>query len=443
MQGLPTKQELEKLYYENGLSIRHISKELKKGHTLIWELFKEYDIPVKPRNTYKNVDEQISKLLDGFNNKDSKKLVNEWVNEQLASNKTEQHKAYIRQKLYTYKIILDPLKKPIKEIIRKDDSKYINEYLKNNINKRKHRIELKAFFKWVNNGDHPKATKGIKTKRTLEEISPEIELLTDKERKDIIANAPTQRDRVIFSIMNENPTRPKDIENLKVKDIKPNEYGYLISFHSKTKAGFRNIQFINSAPDIRIYLSTHEFKKDPEAPLFYSLGNRDKSNPQGIKIYGMSYALQESCRRAGIKRHITLYHFRKTRATEMLSEGYELKEVQVAGGWGNASTLLNVYAKTKDTHFNKRKLEKSGLVEEQSKELKDKFKPKICPRCNTSNSYSVDSCVACWLPLSVKAIEKNKEESETYKKDMDKIMERMAFLEGLVTAKHEGKAKVV
>lgn len=406
---IPSKQELEDLYFNKGFSIKKVSKELGKGHTLICGLFKEYNIPLKDRKVFSSPQQQIEAIISRFKNEDVKRYVKQWIKEKQANNKGIE---YIRQKLYSFLSSLDNLDRPIKEIIEKEDKEAIIRNIEA-IKKAKGRvprrckIELKNFFKWVNEDEHPKATKWIETKKTLQEMKPEAKVLTDKERQLILDNAPTQRDRLIFSILNENPTRPRDIVNLKVRDVEADEYGYILHLRSKTQKGFRSIRIINSVPEMRLYLSGHKDKDNPEAPLFYSLANRDNNGEiKPLQYWGMKYALEYAAKKAKIKRKVKLYDFRRTIATELLQDSrYTPKEVMVMGGWSSIK-MLDVYGKVTSDMVGEKKLVISGKKKDTQKIKEDKFKPVVCARCGEVNSKRVDSCSKCWLPLTNKAVEK-------------------------------------
>jgi integrase len=357
------------------------------------------------KNRYGSMEERLNKLVNNFRLQENRELVRQWVDERVTNGVDQENVCRI---LYSLHRAIDGLDKPIRQIIKKNDRDAIVKHLKNIAVDgkivRKHKILLKRFFKWVNDGEHPRCTKWISTRKTLDDMKPEIQLLSDDEKQAILDNAVWQRDRAIFMIFLENPTRPRDIINLNVGDVVPNEYGYEIRFHSKTQRGFRNVQFIHSAPELRLYLSSHRWRDNSDAPLFYSFSNRDKdkSKPQRLKYTGIDVALKEACKRAGIKRHLTLYHFRKTVTSELLQDPrYTPKEVQVLGGWSNISTMFDTYGKVTSDMVNQKKLKISGKIPADDAGTVEKpLTPVKCPRCGTENPKKVDTCINCWLPLN-------------------------------------------
>ena len=423
MANLPTKQELEDLYYKKKLSIRHIAEQLHKGHTLIWELFKEYGIENRGRSDYVNIEEQIQEILNRFTNQDAKEWVERWY-------KQTKQKAGLqsrRQAIYTLLRVLDPLPKPIKQIIdegEEDKGKKVSrsedvilnlfnhlakEYGKNGRPPMRQKKAIKSFFKWCNDNVHPQCTKWIELGKSIEEEKADIEPLTIEERRLIIKHAPHPRARICFAQMDRKPLRPKDLSNCNVGDIKFDNYGYKLKVHSKTKKGFRTLMFIHEAPYMKEYLATHEYKDDPNAPLFYSYSFRDKNGePTRLDWHGMNYDLQEACRRAGIKRKITLYHFRKSTTMRLLQDSrYTPKEIQIMGGWKNIGTLMDTYGKITDEMVCQKDLEVNGLVDKKGNEIKEEpLEEIICPRCHTKNTIMSDSCSNCWLPLSEVGIKK-------------------------------------
>lgn len=391
------------------------------------------------KKVYASPQEKIDTIIGSFTNPDAQKHVRNWATEKTMNG------IGISSNLYTLRRILNPLKRPISEIIANNDKEAITLLLtdiakneKNGKVKRTQKKLLKEFFRWANSGENPKCTAWINTCKTLSEMKPSIKLFTDEEKKLIIRHAPSQRDRTIFSMMNERPLRPKDIVNLKIGDVVCKEYGYEIAFHSKTQKGFRTLLFIHAAPEIRLFLSCHPDRKNPDAPLFFSMSNRVKNQElTGIRYWAMEYALRESMTRAKFSdermRQVTLYYWRKSTTSSLLQNpNFTTKEIQVMGGWSSIQ-MLDVYGKVNSEMLNLRTLMveaksdrkilktlktqaetdkamhdaliKAGLMKAKEGEEEDDMNVE-CPRCGTKNPSHIDSCLKCWLALDDKGLER-------------------------------------
>jgi integrase/recombinase XerD len=349
---------------------------------------------VKP---YGREDRGLNDILISIKNKSQRKTLNNWVNERVANgNKLKTTVC----RIYTLKKFAEFFNKPFEKVTKQD---VINLLSKKEFNKVYHKKSLKQFFKWLKQSDNPEIISWIKVKKGIDEVKPERKILTDEQILKIINATTTQRDRTILQILVENPTRPRDICNLKIKDVKEDEYGFELNLGSKSVKGRRTIRLINTVPDMQLYLKNHPFKYNQEAPLFFQLSRNKYGQPIGwCALHNM---LSAAVKRAKLKRDVTLYDFRRTSTTNLLrNENYTPSEIQVMGGWASIR-MLDVYGKVTSEMVNDKKLRLSGMKKSEQHQKKDLLKPITCPRCEHQNSIGSVACKKCWLPLKKETID--------------------------------------
>lgn len=373
---------------------------------------------------YAREDKGAEDILNSIKNKDQRLTLENWFKERQANNFKLVPTV---SRLYSLRLFANSLDKPFQKATKEDIMNFFSKYSKIYYKKL-----VKSFYRWLYEGELPDSIKWIKIKKTIEETKPERKTLSDDERRAIIENMDNQRDKTIFQILNENPTRPKDICNLKIGDVSADQYGFEVTMGSKTPKGRRTIRLINSVPDLQLWLRNHIYKGQSDKPLFYQLSSNRFGQPIGWNA--LKIALKNSVKRAGIKKDISLYDFRRTVATELLTDPrFTNKEVQVMGGWSSIR-MLDVYGKVTSEMVNKKKLMINGKLKEASKELKDKFKPIKCPRCEEDNSYDSDFCQKCWLPLSRRAYKDIEKKKKISKMVWDKVAkgEKITFSKEII-----------
>lgn len=407
LKQLPTKEQLEKLYHGEGLTIRQTAKKLGHGHTFINGLFHEYGIELKPKGKYSSLEEKIQFHISRFKNKHVKKLVEEWLKEKsIGIGYTKGHLS----RIYTFLRCLDPIKKDPRLVIKNKNKKTIVELLNtkypdSNVkigDVRKNRYEMVTFFTWLNGGEKPECVKFVNRDKTLEELKRTRKYpdLTEDEVIKIIDSMSNQRDVTIFTIMGEIPSRSIELRNLNVGDIEKDEYGYLINFGSKTQKGFRKVRLIHGSPQLRLYLQTHKYKNEPDKPLFYNLKNGER-----LEYWAMEHSLKKAVEKSGVKKNVGLHDFRRFSTTQKMKEGkLSNTELKVLGGWSSLR-MLDLYGKVRDVDVNEKLLETSGLKKTKKEIRESKLKPRPCPRCETLNPRNLDSCSKCWLPLSQEKVQ--------------------------------------
>ena len=365
-----------------------------------------------------SVESRLKNIVNRFN-KEHRSLMEEFID-----NKRANHIEMIPliSKLQLLRKILNEIDIPLKEMIEEDNKakakQITNKIFFSEELTFSHRRNYKMFFRWLNEGETPAFLKTFSTRKTFRELKPKRKSLTHEEIRSIIDNTETQRDRTIFTMMAEIPMRPIEICRIKMKHVSCDEYGYIIELRGKTQEGHRRIRYIHSTPEIKAHSSAlpESHKNDKEKAFFYSYSDRNKG--ESITPVALHYVLMGAVKRAGLRKDIQLYDFRRYTATSLLADSnYTITDVQKLGGWKSLQ-VVNVYNKTTDDQVNEKRLVVNGLGNKELMLQGNILKNIECPRCKTVNQKSADLCVSCWQPLTATAINKtNSTMNNIFKKE--------------------------
>ena len=124
--------------------------------------------------------------------------------------------------------------------------------------------------------DYPEEVKWIKTtmKKGRGSLMPE-ELLTEQEVKKLIESAEHPRDKAFVSMLYESGCRIGELASVQLKHVSFDKYGATIVVDGKT--GRRRVRVIGATSYLAVWLNNHPLRDDPEAPLWISIGTRDKN----------------------------------------------------------------------------------------------------------------------------------------------------------------------
>jgi len=135
-----------------------------------------------------------------------------------------------------------------------------------------HKKILKIFFRWMKLGSrsyqdvgNPPETDKIKLKSVKNKIIRE-QLLTDDDLVLLLRSSRNTRDKAMISVAYESGCRPGELLSLKVKHVKIDQYGAMLSVDGKT--GARNIRIVKSVPHLMQWIDAHPWKNKPESPLW-------------------------------------------------------------------------------------------------------------------------------------------------------------------------------
>ncbi|MGI0091841.1 MAG: tyrosine-type recombinase/integrase [Nitrososphaerales archaeon] len=281
---------------------------------------------------------------------------------------------------------------------------------------------LKRFYKYLRNGNVDKDTPFPEEVRWLKKtIKPnerkEPEFLTPQEVEALIAAAETIRDKCMIAVQFDGGFRPGEHLGINVGDVHLDEKGARILVRGKT--GERVVRVISCAGLLAQYLETHQFRDQPEAPLWLTESTNYRFQRLGWTRWNK--ILKKAWRDAQIKKtrlySRMLRHGSATESARFLSDS----ELKVKHGWTMGSRMPAVYV-----HLSGKDLDDKLVGIYTGKEVKPKgpeFAPIICPRCKASCTPGLAYCGHCGTPLDQKSISTETSELQMMWKELQRLQE--------------------
>jgi len=335
------------------------------------------------------------------------------------------------------------------EDVTKDDVdrlvwKIMNQYGDNNGQETNtshdHKKVLKIFFRWIKFGSReknevgdPLETKSVKLRKVKDKIVRE-HLLTEEDKTKLLhACGENARDRAFIDCHFEAGTRPGEILNLQIRHVKFDKYGAVL--HVDGKTGARPIRLVKSTPNLAAWLSVHPSKGDSDAPLWPNISYNKPGEP--LSYAGARQMINRRCRQANLSKRVNLNLFRHSEATCSANFMTEA-QMRKRHGWAVNSQMPARYVHLVDADVDAAIFEHLGI---KKQDKVDKNVPKICQICEVPNSSDATICSKCGKPLSLEvALEKEKEEHNTFQKLEQKLLEIDAKLQRDAII-NEGKIK--
>lgn len=256
-----------------------------------------------------------------------------------------------------------------------------------------HRRKVKHFLRWVHGcrstRDYtPEPIRCIRQQRTRRELPKRV--LSRGEIRQLIDACENQRDRALVFVTYELGPRDAEILGTKIRSVEFDQFGAVIRISGKT--GERRVRLIESVPDLKLWISMHPNKNDPDAPLW----PRQRGGKGPLGEGGFQRLLEKLGQKAGLKMHIYPYLLRHTRATHLANV---LTEAQMREyfGWTKDSDMPSVYVHLSGRDLDSTLLKHYGIKVEPP--TGDLLEPKKCPWCQAVNSPSARFCQSCNSPL--------------------------------------------
>ena len=283
------------------------------------------------------------------------------------------------------------MKEDIAELIRRIESRNYSDWTKHD-----YKVIIKIFYRWLRKTeDYPEEVRWIRTGKKRNNTPPE-ELLTEEEVKRMVEAATNPRDKALILVLYESGCRIGEILSLGIRNVQFDEYGAQLIVHGKT--GMRRVRIIASAPKLAQWLDNHPLKEDPDAPVWVSIGTRDRNS--ALSYSAAKAALNNIAEKAGIKKRVYPHLFRHSRATILANH---LTEAQLKQhfGWIQGSNMAATYVHLSGKEVDNALLKLQGVKTEESKE-ESEFKVITCPRCDEKNSPTSKFCSRCAMPFDLK-----------------------------------------
>lgn len=239
------------------------------------------------------------------------------------------------------------------------------------------------------------------------------EIIKPDELDLIIDHANNSRDKAIIALLWDSGCRVGELCSIDVKHIEFDMNGARVTIPvSKTKV--RTVRVVFASSYLRTWLDIHNWKDNPNAPLFYSLretgGAMKRLTDEGVRR--QLRLIGDKLEKKGLlHKHIHPHLFRHSRAS-YIAEHNIMSEMQMVKqfGWEKKSDMPAIYITLADDSHEKAILKASGIpIEDDDK--KELVNPIRCPRCKELNTPKENYCIKCNTPLSAKAIEQMEREN--------------------------------
>jgi len=294
-----------------------------------------------------------------------------------------------------------------------------------------HKKILKIFFRWYKLGNrefrevgNPPETQWIRLKTVKDTISRE-NLLTEEDRLQLLnACEDNQRDRALLDVHYEAGTRPGEILSLRIKHVKFDKYGAVISVFGKT--GARPIRLIRSVPNLAKWMESHPFKDNLESPLWIMFDKHNYGQP--LQYCSAKAILRRRCEKARIKKRVTLKLFRHSEATRTANFLTEA-QMRKRHGWTAESKMTSRYVHLVDADVDRAILEFHGVSQPKPK---SEIMPKKCVLCDFMNSPDSEGCSKCGRPLDEQSAFKIEEDSKKKEKQVELLSDQVERLTSAV-----------
>jgi integrase/recombinase XerD len=226
------------------------------------------------------------------------------------------------------------------------------------------------------------------------------------------------RDRALVLLTYESSRRNSEVRGLRIRDVKFDQYGAEVRFHS-TKGEDANIRLILSAASLQTWIEHHKHRDDPDAYVFY--GYKDQMTQERFRQILWGAAVK-----AGIKRRVYPHLLRHSRLAKLKREK-RLSDDDIMNISGHRDRkMLDRYGRITMAMTNERLLEIEGVKAFESEKVKAS-KARVCPRCKHLNSPLADYCASCGMVLDEKEAQRlvdQAKELEELKRKMDVLFER-------------------
>ncbi len=288
---------------------------------------------------------------------------------------------------------------------------------------------LSGFYKWLgglNDGeDEDKYTRLLRKERYRRpagdrHVIKAEDLPTKEEIEKIIRYAVNPRDKAAIAMSWDIGSRPHEMLNLNVGDVKFDEYGAVVTIGEGGKTGARTLRLIYSLPYIKEWLESHPLREDTSAPLFIAF---NKSSFGGrLEAPSLRRIIQNTAKLAGVDKRIYSYLFRHASITREAGNGLGDQELKTLYGWAPDSRMLKVYSHLTSEDVNKKRLELAGILKPKVKT--HELEIRKCPRCGAENPPTSDYCNKCSSPLDEKRYRElisREDEVEALKAELNKL----------------------
>lgn len=225
----------------------------------------------------------------------------------------------------------------------------------------------------------------------------DFEILTDEDISRMLGATNSLQWQTRLLLLYDAGARAGEVCNLRMKDVKLDNYGAQVTLRGKT--GTRSRRLIKSVKLLETYLQAHRNRVQPDDPLFYA--ERRKKRHEPLKPSALLYMVQEMARRAGIEKDVWTHLVRHSAATSEASS-FTDAELEELYGWKKGSGMPKRYRHKIDAHKLELKQLRLAGIQIPEEEMRSPLAPRICPRCSEQNTPLARFCSRCNMILDKK-----------------------------------------
>jgi len=277
----------------------------------------------------------------------------------------------------------------------------VDQRKNSNSTKNKFRQALKSLFRWLKKtgpGDYPPEVRWIRRKKVpLVAIRPE-DMISFDDCLRISECASNLRDKALYQCKLDAGCRIGEILTVRVGEVQFNEWGAVLSSDGKT--GEAPLILTWSAKTLAIWMNSHPFRDNPQAPLWPLL---ERNTPQQL-TYAAAYSGFRKCVvKAGIKKRVWPHLFKHVSCSRDSELGLPDSYRKYKHHWTPNSKMPQVYEHLSDSIITK--IQRESLQKETGQAIalppEQEKVPilKKCRRCEFDNPRDSLYCNRCTFPL--------------------------------------------
>ncbi|MGA7846418.1 MAG: site-specific integrase [Thermoplasmata archaeon] len=237
------------------------------------------------------------------------------------------------------------------------------------------------------------------------------DMLTREDVTAIADHTLNHRDRAWIWCLFNSRRRPGEVFRLTLGDVETHPEGYvdLMIRPEKGSAAMPVSLYEDAVPALLAWLDIHPNKGDPSSPLWVGVQGSERHGKQ-VSYRAMHQVSIEAARRAGIKKPVDPYNFRRSGLTALSKDpAIPYSIFERIGGWVPGSRAPRHYI-----HISNRDVQdvlnaRYGITPARPGASAVPRTPKPCGRCKTLNRSDARFCLQCGGPMDAAAILEMKE----------------------------------
>lgn len=373
---------------------------------------------------------KISNLKKSNLSTRNKELILEMGNDLVLDNLS---KPRVMKYLEILTIFVKRVNKDLDTVTKEDLKKFVGEIQRNNNyspwTKQTYKVIVRQFYKWHagmrGTKKYPEIVDWISIRMNKSEmrLPADGDMITDDEVKKMLNASHHPRDKALLAVLWESGARIGEIGNLKLKQVKFDQHGVVLTVQGKT--GSRPIRLIWCVPYLSTWIDSHPDKNNNDANLWVNIGTRNHSEPMNYPA--IRKFLIELGKKVGVKKRIYAHLFRHSRATFMANHLTEF-QMNKYFGWIQGSDMPATYVHMSGKNLDDAILVMNGLQKKNDEEEEEHLQPVKCPRCDLLNGHDTKYCRKCGGVLNIKEAMENDERWKKEKElrgNADKLMDML------------------